>query len=85
MNSKDDFEANDSTEEGSCPTCGKQTKEGHACVLARKEDQKCDWCGALIAEDIHLCSDKEKEMVYKCSDCGRMAINADNLCSPKKM
>lgn len=69
-----------------CPTCKKLTREdGHLCIPLSKRDKKCDWCGALIAQERHLCSDKLKELSYICNSCGRTAVKADYLCRPKKI
>jgi len=68
-----------------CPTCQQPTSEtGHLCVPVEKKDKKCDWCGALIVNERHMCNDKSKELSYICNSCGRTAISADHLCQPKK-
>ncbi|MFH1283107.1 MAG: dodecin domain-containing protein [bacterium] len=69
-----------------CPTCQEPVKEGgHLCIPQTYHDEKCDWCGALIPDERHLCSDKAKELAYICNSCGRTAISADHLCNPKKI
>ncbi|MFH1783694.1 MAG: hypothetical protein ABH868_02195 [bacterium] len=69
-----------------CPTCMKETKEGgHLCVPVKKKDEKCDWCGALIADQRHLCDDKLKELAYICNSCGRTAVSEEHLCDAKKV
>ena len=74
------------TKENFCPTCGQTAGEhGHMCVPVHKNDEKCDWCGALIPDARHVCDKKVKELAYVCNSCGRTAVKADNLCSPKKI
>ena len=69
-----------------CPTCGKEVGEqGHMCVPTKQTDSNCDWCGALIPDARHLCSDKVKELAYICNSCGRTAVSADHLCQPEKI
>ena len=69
-----------------CPTCLQTTGEdGHLCVPVAKKDEKCDWCGALIVNERHLCNNKVKEIAYICNSCGRAAVQAEQLCSPKKI
>ena len=69
-----------------CPTCGQQTGEhGHMCVPVEREDQRCDWCGALIVSQRHVCSDKVAELSYVCNSCGRTAVSADQLCHPQRI
>ncbi len=69
-----------------CPTCQKpHGAAGHLCVPKTKKDTTCDWCGALIADERHLCNKKIKELAYICNTCGRTAVSAEYLCSPKKI
>ncbi|MEE8360106.1 MAG: hypothetical protein V3S04_04195 [Candidatus Omnitrophota bacterium] len=68
-----------------CSTCNKPTEDGHLCVPTEKKDEKCDWCGALIPNPRHLCSDKVKELSYICNSCGRTAVKAEHLCDPQKI
>ena len=69
-----------------CPTCMESTGEhGHLCVPGTIHDEKCSWCGALIPDERHLCNDKVKELAYICNSCGRTAVSAEHLCSPKKI
>ncbi len=72
--------------ENFCPTCQQPVMEdGHMCIPATKKDKVCDWCGALIPNERHLCNDKIKELSYICNSCGRAAVKAEYLCSPKKI
>lgn len=69
-----------------CKTCLQPTgEEGHMCVPVTKKDKRCDWCGALIADKRHLCNDKIKDLSYICNTCGRTAVRAEDLCSPKQI
>ena len=69
-----------------CLTCHQPVGEhGHMCVPLSREDQTCDWCGALIPDERHLCSDKIKELAYICNSCGRTAVKAEHLCNPVKI
>lgn len=69
-----------------CPTCREVTVEGgHLCVPTSKTDEKCSWCGSLIADSRHLCDDKIRELTYICNSCGRTAVSAQHLCNPKKV
>lgn len=71
--------------ENICPTCLRPVgEEGHLCSPIRK-DQKCEWCGAIIVNQRHLCEDKLKEVSYICNSCGRTAIRPDFLCNPKEV
>ncbi|HPB31701.1 MAG TPA: dodecin family protein [Candidatus Sumerlaeota bacterium] len=72
--------------EAICPTCQKPAGEhGHMCVPLAEHDHTCDWCGALIPDESHLCSDKIKEIAFICNSCGRTAVRAEHLCNPKKI
>lgn len=68
-----------------CPTCHQSSSEDHLCVPTTKKDKKCDWCGALIVNERHLCQDKIKELAYICNSCGRTAVKAEHLCHPRKI
>ena len=69
-----------------CPTCEQPAGEkGHMCVPVGEKDKKCDWCGALIPDERHICSDKIKELSYICNSCGRTAVKAEYLCNPRKI
>lgn len=72
--------------ENICPTCqGHTGAEGHMCVPAQKNEEKCNWCGALIPNERHLCEDKVKELAYICNSCGRTAVKAEYLCKPQRI
>jgi len=69
-----------------CPTCMKPAGgSGHLCVPLHRKDEKCEWCGALIVNQRHLCNDKVKDLAYVCNSCGRTAVSAEYLCNPKKI
>jgi hypothetical protein len=69
-----------------CPTCkGAVSQAGHLCVPVASKDEKCDWCGALIPNQRHLCNDKVKALSYICNSCGRTAVSPDHLCQPQKI
>ncbi len=69
-----------------CPTCLQPTgEEGHLCLPVAAEDKRCDWCGALIPDERHLCNEKIRELSYICNSCGRTAVKAEYLCQPKKI
>lgn len=69
-----------------CPTCMKPAgHDGHMCVPLTEKDKTCDWCGALIPDERHLCDEKVKELAYICNSCGRTAVSPEHLCSPKKI
>jgi len=79
-----DYEKADPSSENRCPTCqGKTTGSGHLCVPARHEDETCDWCGASIVDERHLCNEKVKELAYYCNSCGRAAVQAEHVCDPR--
>jgi flavin-binding protein dodecin len=70
----------------SCPTCQQPVGDaGHMCVPVTRKDKTCDWCGALIPDERHLCDEKIKELSYICNSCGRTAVKAEYLCSPRKI
>jgi len=67
-----------------CATCGKETCEaGHMCTPVDHEAEKCDWCGAMIVNERHLCKGKVLEVAFICNSCGRTAVSAEYLCDPK--
>ena len=69
-----------------CQTCLQETgKEGHMCILRSDDDTECEWCGALVPDERHLCDEKVKELAYICNTCGRSAVQAKHLCNPKKI
>ena len=69
-----------------CPTCQQEVAAiGHLCVPVQQEDEKCDWCGALMVDERHLCNDKVKELAYYCNSCGRAAVQAEHLCHPQRI
>lgn len=69
-----------------CPTCDKTVGSlGHMCVPRMKGDSKCDWCGSLIPDPRHICKGKLKDLAFICNSCGRTAVQAVNLCKPKKI
>lgn len=79
-------QVSDKKAEQVCPTCLQPTGDGgHLCVPVTEEDRKCDWCGALIPDERHLCNEKIKELSYICNSCGRTAVKAEYLCQPKKI
>ena len=69
-----------------CPTCHQPTSEkGHMCTPVTSDDQECEWCGAMIPDERHLCDDKIKELSYICNSCGRTAVSPEYLCNPSKI
>ncbi|MFH1062190.1 MAG: pyridoxamine 5'-phosphate oxidase family protein [Candidatus Omnitrophota bacterium] len=69
-----------------CPTCLQTAGDsGHMCVPSTKKDEKCNWCGAMIPTERHLCNEKVKKLAYICNSCGRTAVKAEYLCKPKKI
>jgi len=69
-----------------CPTCQQPAAQnGHLCFPADTRDKKCDWCGALIVNERHMCNEKSKKLTYICNSCGRLAISAEHLCHPEKI
>jgi hypothetical protein len=74
------------TDKQTCPTCTKATGgKGHLCVPVKSKDETCGWCGAMIPDERHMCNNKVKKLAYICNSCGRTAVSADYLCSPKKI
>jgi hypothetical protein len=49
------------------------------------KDQKCDWYGALIVDERHLCSEKAEQLKYICNSCGRTAVSEKYLCDPEEI
>ena len=73
-------------EEQYCPTCNQSVgDEGHMCVPTTVEDHLCEWCGSLIPNARHLCSEKVRNLAYICNSCGRTAVRAEHLCNPRKI
>ena len=69
-----------------CPGCNQKTgRSGHLCTPTRADDVQCNFCGALILSERHLCKDKVKELAYVCNTCGRTAVKAEHLCDPKEI
>jgi DNA-directed RNA polymerase subunit RPC12/RpoP len=69
-----------------CPTCSQETgEEGHMCTPVEKEDEQCEWCGALILTHRHMCKQKLQKVAYICNSCGRTAVSAEHLCQPVKI
>ncbi len=69
-----------------CATCEEQTgPDGHMCTPIGREDQQCEWCGALIVNKRHLCEGKLQELLYICNSCGRTAVSGEHLCEPVKI
>lgn len=69
-----------------CPTCSQETTEaGHLCLPLRLYHRKCDWCGAFIPNERHLCKLKLSQVAYICNSCGRTAVKPEFLCKPKKI
>lgn len=69
-----------------CPTCLQPTGTvGHMCVPVTKEDEQCNWCGALVVDERHLCNEKVKELSYICNTCGCTAVSDEYLCEPRKI
>ena len=72
------------TEEHSCPTCAGATCEaGHMCTPAALDDEECDYCGALIVSERHMCTGKVPDVAYICQTCGRTAVGPQFLCKPE--
>ena len=75
-----------SEKEEVCPTCFQPASEaGHLCVPLSQKDRSCDWCGALIVNERHLCNEKVKGLSYICNSCGRTAVRTEHLCKPQKI
>lgn len=75
-----------SDEKHVCPTCARETgPDGHMCVPMEHDDEKCEWCGALIINKRHLCAEKVQELAYVCNSCGRTAVSGEQLCEPMRI
>ncbi len=69
-----------------CATCGKPAgPEGHLCSPGHLEGEPCEWCGAVIPDQRHLCANKVKRLAYICNSCGRTAVRPEHLCRPEKI
>jgi hypothetical protein len=71
--------------EHSCATCGTTCEAGHLCTPAHLEDEECDWCGAHIVNQRHMCAGKLPAVSYICNTCGRTAVAPEYLCKPEKI
>lgn len=69
-----------------CKTCGKDIgRDGHLCVPLSRRDKTCEWCGALVMDERHICDRKLKKVSFICNSCGRLAVAARYLCKPRKI
>lgn len=76
--------ASDENTASTCPTCNQPAgPEGHLCIPKSTKDKTCEWCGALIPDERHLCDEKIKQLSYICNSCGRTAVKAEYLCHPQ--
>jgi hypothetical protein len=67
----------------SCRVCGQPVKSpGHYCDL--KYPYICEYCGDKIEKGFHFCKAKVGKSHYECKTCGRIAVNASDLCAPFK-
>lgn len=70
-----------------CPTCGRRsTERGHLCTpVPVKNLYRCEYCGISYEDPTHLCKEKAAKVAYLCDMCGRTAVNAEDVCVPKKI
>lgn len=68
----------------SCKTCGALADApGHLCNPCDDKEESCSFCGIPDVDSKHVCKDKLAEMKYVCGGCGRVALEAENVCKPQ--
>ncbi len=67
----------------SCRICG-QTVEppGHYCDV--KLPYVCKYCGEEVNKKYHFCKAKVGKAKFDCKTCGRIAVEATDLCAPSR-
>ena len=68
----------------SCATCGQPVEApGHYCD--RKVPYICQYCGAKIDSNYHICQAMMGKFKYICKTCGRLGIKANDICAPRDL
>ena len=73
-----------------CETCGNVTTgKGHLCDPIPGNiggtAHTCEYCGVSKGNPRHICKPKLAKIRYTCETCGRVAVDEDLLCKPKKI
>jgi transcription elongation factor Elf1 len=68
----------------SCKVCGQPvTVPGHYCD--RKLPYTCEYCGAFIESNYHVCKGMMGKFTVQCKTCGRLGIKKNDVCSPRPL
>lgn len=66
-----------------CTTCGAVADSpGHLCNPCDTSSGSCNYCGTPEVDTKHVCKDKLAAMQFVCGGCGRVAVEAGNVCKP---
>lgn len=67
----------------SCAICGQPVKPpGHYCDV--KYPYICKYCGTKVEKGYHFCKEKVGKAKFDCKTCGRIAVDAEDLCAPAR-
>lgn len=68
-----------------CGNCGAVSLDRRNICNPKGKMKKADWCGSKDLPPAKYCRNRVNNDRYKCSKCGKGAINSALLCEPEKM
>lgn len=68
-----------------CGNCGVVSLYAGNICNPQGKLKKVDWCGSKDLEQAKLCKNSVNNDRYRCTNCGKAAINSALLCEPEKM
>ena len=68
-----------------CGNCGVVSLYAGNICNPQGKLKKVDWCGSKDLPKAKLCKNRVNNDRYRCTNCGKAAINSALLCEPEKM
>ena len=68
-----------------CGNCGVVSLSSSNIRNPQGKLKKVDWCGSKDLPEAKLCRNSVNNDRYRCTTCGKAAINSTLLCEPDKM
>lgn len=68
-----------------CANCGAVALDGNNICKVMGRGKKADWCGSESGKAPSFCHNKVHTDRWQCQNCGKVSVNPELLCEPKKI